>query len=90
MFIVEGRTLGVLAALGLLVSMVVLMDRLSEEADSNEPRLPAAVTSVRAAPLQMPRPDESALSHRLGASRPSETLALSEKPNAHPRDHLGH
>jgi hypothetical protein len=45
MFIVEGRTLGVFAALGVALSMVVL-DRLSDVADSTEPSsLPAFATA---------------------------------------------
>jgi hypothetical protein len=51
MFIVEGRTLGVFAALGVVLSMVVVFDRLSDVADSTEPGPPAAFTMARAAPL---------------------------------------
>jgi hypothetical protein len=56
MFIVEGRTLGVFAALGVVLSMVVL-NRLSAGADSTEPRsLPAFATAI-ATPLPAMRRD---------------------------------
>jgi hypothetical protein len=45
MFIVEGRTLGVFAALGVVLSMVVL-DRLSDVADSTQPRSLSAFTTA--------------------------------------------
>jgi hypothetical protein len=65
MFIVEGRTLGVLAALGVVLSMVVVFDRLSDVAGSTEPPSPAAFTTASAAPFQATRhDDESALSQR--------------------------
>jgi hypothetical protein len=78
MFIVEGRTLGVFAALGVVLSMVVVFDRLSEVAGSTEPLSPAAFTTASAAPFQATRhDDESALSQRsVAAARPSETVAL--------------
>ena len=61
MFIVEGRALGVLAALALVVSMVLVFDRLPAEADSTEPRSPpAAVIPPGTAPLAATRPNEIA------------------------------
>lgn len=56
MFIVEGRTLGVFAALGVVFSMVVL-DRLSDVADSTDPRSLPAFTTVIAAPSPAMRHD---------------------------------
>jgi hypothetical protein len=61
MFIMEGRTLGVFAALGVVLSMVVVFDRLSDVADSTEPRSPAAFATASAPPSQAIRHDESAL-----------------------------
>jgi hypothetical protein len=52
MLFVEGRTLGVIAALGVVLSMVAAFDRLSDVADSTEPHSPAAVTPASAAPMQ--------------------------------------
>jgi hypothetical protein len=49
MFPVKGRTLGVLAALGVVLSMVVVFDRLSDVADSTEPRPPVAFTMASTA-----------------------------------------
>jgi hypothetical protein len=46
MFIAEGRTLGVIAALGAVLSMVVVFDRLSDAADPTEPGSPAAITTA--------------------------------------------
>jgi hypothetical protein len=90
MFIVEGRTLGVLAALGVVLSMVVLIDRLSDVAGSTEPPSPAAFATATAAPFQAIRHDDDpALSHRsVAATRPSETAALGEKLNSQPLNHL--
>jgi hypothetical protein len=90
MFIVEGRTLGVFAALGVVLSMVVVFDRVSDVADSTEPRSPAAVTPASTAPLQALRhDDESALSNPwVATTRPSETVVLREKLNSHPLNHL--
>jgi hypothetical protein len=51
MFIVKGRTFGVFAALGVVLSMVVVFDRLSDVADSTEPGPPAAFPMASAAPL---------------------------------------
>jgi hypothetical protein len=48
MFIVEGRTLGVIAALGAVLSMVLVFDRLSDVADPTEPHSPAAITTASA------------------------------------------
>lgn len=48
MFIVEGRTLGVIAALGAVLSMVLVFDRLSDVADPAEPHSPAAITTPSA------------------------------------------
>jgi hypothetical protein len=78
MFIVEGRTLGVLAALGVVLLMVVVFDRLSDVADSTEPPAPAAFATASAAPFQAIRnDDESALSNRsAAATRPRGTVAL--------------
>jgi hypothetical protein len=56
MFIVEGRTLGVFAALGVLLSMVEL-DRLTDVADSTEPRSLSAFTTGIATPLPAMRHD---------------------------------
>jgi hypothetical protein len=50
MFIVERRTLGVLAALGVVLSIVEL-DRLSDVADSAAPRSLSAFTTAIATPL---------------------------------------
>jgi len=77
MFIVEGRALGVLAALGVLSSMVVVFDRLSDVADSPEPRSPITSTTASAASLPpMPHEDRSALANRFAAARqPTETVA---------------
>lgn len=55
MFPVKGRTLGVFAALGVVLSMVVVFDRLSDVADSTEPRAPAAFTMASAAPAPVMR-----------------------------------
>jgi hypothetical protein len=90
MFIVEGRTLGVFAALGVVLSMVLLFDRLSDVADSTELRSPAALATASAAPLQAIRhDDESALSNRsVKTTRPTETVALGEKLNSHPLKRL--
>ena len=86
MFIMEGRTLGVFAALGVVLSMVLLFDRLSDVADSTELGSPAALATASAAPLQAIRhDDESALSNRsVATTRPTETVALGEKLNSHP------
>ena len=51
MFIVEGRTLGVFAALGVVLSMVVVFDRVSDVADSTEPGSPAALATASTAPV---------------------------------------
>jgi hypothetical protein len=60
MFIVEGRTVGVFAALGVVFSMV-LLDRLSDVADSTEPRsLPAFTTAIATALPGMRHDDELA------------------------------
>jgi hypothetical protein len=68
MFIVEGRTLGVFAALGAVLSMVVVLDRQSDVAGSTESRSAATFTTAGAAPLPAMRPDdESALSNRIVA-----------------------
>jgi hypothetical protein len=68
MFIVEGRTLGVLAALCIVLSMAVVFDRLSATADSTEPPSPTA-----SAPVQALRHDESAPSDpSVAATRPRE------------------
>jgi hypothetical protein len=90
MFIVEGRTLGVFAALGVVLSMVLLFDRLSDVADSTELRSPAALATASAAPLQAIRhDDESALSNRsVATTRPSKTVAPGEKLNSHPLKRL--
>jgi hypothetical protein len=73
MFIVEGRTLGVFAALGVVLSMVVVFDRLSDVADSTEPRSPAAFATASAAPLQAIRhDDESALPNLVSVSHAAE------------------
>jgi hypothetical protein len=91
MFIVEGRTLGVFAALGVVLSMVVAFDRLSDVADprARSPS-PSASASASAGPLQaMRHDDESALSNRsVATTRPSETVALGENINSHPLNHL--
>lgn len=52
MFIVERRTLGVFAALGVALSMVVVFDRVSDAADTTEPRSPAVFATASVAPLQ--------------------------------------
>jgi hypothetical protein len=90
MFIVAGRTLGVLAALGVVLSMVVVFDRLSDVADSTEPPSPAAFATASAAPFQAIRhDDESALSNRsVAVTRPSETVALGEKLKPQPLTRL--
>jgi hypothetical protein len=90
MFIVEGRTLGVFAALGAVLSMVVVFDRLSDVADSTEPRSPAVFATASVAPFQVIcHDDESALSNRSVAStRPSEAVALDENRNSHPLNRL--
>jgi hypothetical protein len=68
MFIVEGRTLGVFAALGVVLSMVVVLDRQSDVADSGKSRSAATFTTASAALLPaMRHDDESALSNRLEA-----------------------
>jgi hypothetical protein len=68
MFIVEGRTFGVFAALGVVLSMVVVLDRQSDVPDSTESRSAAAFMTASAAPLPaMRHDDESALSNRLVA-----------------------
>jgi hypothetical protein len=73
MFIVEGRTLGVFAALGVVLSMVVVFDRLSDVADSTEPRSLAAFATASAAPLKAIRhDDESALPNRVSSSHAAE------------------
>ena len=73
MFIVEGRTLGVFAALGVALSMVVVYDRLSDVADSTEARSLAAFATASAAPLQAIRhDDESALPNRVSSSHAAE------------------
>jgi|HubBroStandDraft_4_1064222.scaffolds.fasta_scaffold83814_2 hypothetical protein len=89
MFIVEGRTLGVFAALGVVSSMVVAFDRLSDVADPRA-RSPSPPATASAAPLQaMRHDDESALSNRsVAATQPSETVALAENINSHPLNHL--
>jgi hypothetical protein len=74
----------VFAALGVVLSMVVIFARLSAVADSAEPRLPAAVTPASAVSLQAVRRDASALSSpSVVAIRPSETVALREKLNSY-------
>ena len=90
MFIVEGRTLGVLAALGVVLSMVVVFDRLSDVADSTETPSPAAFETASAAPFQAIRhDDESALLNRsVAVTRPSEAIALGEKLKSQPLTHL--
>lgn len=90
MFIVEGRTLGVFAALGVVLSMVVVFDRLSDVADSTELRSPAGFTTASAAPLPaMRHDDESALSNRsVAATQPTETVALAKTLKSHPLNHL--
>jgi hypothetical protein len=90
MFIMEGRTLGVFAALGVVLSMVVVFDRLSDVADSTGPRSPAAFTTASAAPLPaMRHDDESAVSNRLlAATGPTETVALGQSLKSHPLSHL--
>lgn len=90
MFIVEGRTLGVFAALGVTLSMVVVFDRASDVADSTEPRSPAVFATASVAPLQALRhDDESALSNRSAATtRPSETITLGEYLNSDPLNRL--
>jgi hypothetical protein len=90
MFIVEGRTLGVFAGLGVVLSMVVVFDRLSDVADSTEPRSPAVFATASVAPLQAIRhDDESALSNRsVATTRPSQTAALGESLNSHPLNRL--
>ena len=45
MFIIEGRTLGVFAALGVVFSMAVVLDRPSDSADSTEPRSLSSFTN---------------------------------------------
>jgi hypothetical protein len=73
MFIVEGRTLGVFAALGVVLSMVVVVDRLSDVADSTGPRSRAAFTTASAAPLPVIRhDDESTLPNRVSGSHAAE------------------
>jgi hypothetical protein len=85
MFIVEGRALGVFAALGVALSMVVVFDRLSDVADSTEPRSPAVFATASVAPLQaICHDDESALSNRsVATTRPSETVAVGESLKSH-------
>jgi hypothetical protein len=84
MFIVEGRTLGVLAAVGTVLLMVVVFDRLSEVGDLSEPGLPTEVTGTSTTTSQALRHNESALVNpSLAASRPSETVPLGEKLNSH-------
>ena len=73
MFIVEGRTLGVFAALGVVLSMVLVFDRLSDVAESTEPRSLAAFATASAAPLQaISHDDESALPNRVSGSHAAE------------------
>jgi hypothetical protein len=80
----------VFAALGVVLSMVVVFDRVSDVADSTEPRSPAAVTPASTAPLRALRhDDESALSNpSVATTRPSETVVLREKLNSHLLNHL--
>jgi hypothetical protein len=89
MLFVEGRTLGVIAALGVVLSMVAAFDRLSDVADSTEPHSPAAVTPASAAPMQALRHvDESALSNpSVAPTRRREMVALREKLNSRPLNH---
>ncbi len=90
MFILEGRTLGVIAALGVAMAMEVAFDRLSDVADSTDPRWPAAIATVNAAATQsIPHDDESTLSRRSAAAKqPSETVPPGQKLEAQPLDHL--
>lgn len=87
MFIVEGRTLGVFAALGVVLSMVVAFERLSDVADARARSLSATASAGQ---LQaMRHDDESALSNRsVATTRPSETVALGENIDSHPLNHL--
>lgn len=66
MFIVEGRTLGVIAALGVVLSMGVVFDRLSDVADPTEPRSPAAITTASTAPSPATRPEGELAPPRAG------------------------
>ena len=66
MFIVEGRTLGVIAALGALLSMVVVFDRLSNVADPTDHRSPAAITTASAIPWPAMRYDGQLAPPRAG------------------------
>ena len=63
MFILEGRTLGVFAALAVVLSMVVL-DRLSDVADSKEPRSLSAFTTTIGTSLPAMRHDSELASPR--------------------------
>jgi hypothetical protein len=83
----------VFAALGMVLSMVVVFDRLSDVADSTEPRSPAAFATASAAPLQAARhDDESALPNRVSGSHTAErdgpTGRESQVPPAKPPWHL--
>ena len=80
MFIVEGRTLGVFAALGVVLSMLVVFDRLSDVADSTEPSSVAAFATASAAPLQAVRQDDaSAPQNRISGSHAAERDGLTGK-----------
>lgn len=70
MFIVEGRTLGVVAALGVVLSMVVVFDRLSEVADSTEsPSLAASATASAAPYRSVPGDGGAPVRDRSGSAR---------------------
>jgi hypothetical protein len=69
MFPIEGRFLGVLAALGVAFAMVILGGRLSEVADPTEPAAPPAITLAATPGVSVVHPDgEAAL--RLGGNAP--------------------
>jgi len=63
MFPVEGRFLGVLAALGVAFAMVILGGRLSEVADPTQPGAPSAITLAATPGVSVAHPDGEATLH---------------------------
>jgi len=88
MFIVQGRTLGVLAALGATLSMVVVLDRVSNIPDSTGPSSRPALATASAAAFQATgREDGSAVSNRSMAAVATENRARISLIRKHPTSH---
>jgi hypothetical protein len=86
MFFVEGRALGVFAALGLAFAMVRVFDRATDVADPTEPRAPPAIATAGAAAPPAPRRADASqvATQSVAAARPSEGSPLGEPLKARP------